>query len=105
MTVREYISDKFQSFGIQLSEADLLDMSLNANKDLEEEVSQESIGSVSVAMARFIPSLLLRATSISESGFSMSWNIDGIKSYYSMLCKQYGLKDELNDNKPKIRFL
>ncbi len=105
MTVKEYISSKFQSFGIQVSEADLLDMSLNANKDLEEEVSQENIGSVSVAMARFIPSLLLRATSISESGFSMSWDIGGIKSYYSMLCRQYGLKDELNDNKPKIRFL
>ena len=105
MTVKEYISGKFQSFGIQVLEADLLDMSLNANKEMEEEVRQECIGSVSVAMARFIPSLLLRATSISESGFSMSWNIDGIKDYYSLLCRQYGLKDELNDNKPKIRFL
>lgn len=105
MNVREYISSKFQSFGIQLSEADLLDMSLNARKGLDEEVSQVNIGAVSVAVARFIPSLLLRATSISESGFSMSWNIQGIKDYYSLLCRQYGLKDELNDNKPKIRIL
>ena len=105
MTVREYISGKFQSFGIQLSEADLLDMSLNAHKELGDEVNQECIGTVSVAMACFIPSLLLRATSISESGFSMSWNIQGIKDYYSLLCRQYGLKDELNDNKPKIRIL
>ena len=105
MTVKEYISDKFQSFGIQLSEADLLDMSLNAKKELSDEVSQDNIDAISVAMARFIPSLLLRATSISESGFSMSWNIQGIKDYYSLLCKQYGLKDELNDNNPKIRFL
>jgi hypothetical protein len=105
MNIKEYISGKFQSFGIQLSEADLLDMSLNAHKELEDDVSQECIGSVSVAMARFIPSLLLRATSISESGFSMSWNIQGIKDYYSLLCRQYGLKDELNDNKPKIRIL
>lgn len=105
MTIKEYISDKLQSFGIQVSEADLLDMSLNANKDLEEEVSQECIGSVSVAMARFIPSLLLRATSISESGFSMSWDTKGLKDYYSFLCKRYGLKDELNTNKPQIRFL
>ncbi|WP_455095832.1 DUF6706 family protein [Prevotella koreensis] len=105
MTVKEYISDKFQSFGIQLSEADLLDMSLNAKKELSDEVSQDNIDAISVAMARFIPSLLLRATSISESGFSMSWNIQGIKDYYSLLCKQYGLKDELNDNKPKIRYL
>ena len=105
MTVREYISGKFQSFGIQVSEADLLDMSLNAKKESSDEVNRDAIDAISVAMARFIPSLLLRATSISESGFSMSWNIQGIKDYYSLLCKQYGLKDELNDNKPKIRFL
>ena len=105
MNVREYISDKFQSFGIQLSEADLLDMSLNARENLDNEVSQYNIGAVSVAMALFIPSLLARPTSISESGFSMSWNPQGLKDYYSLLCKQYGLKDELNDNKPKISFL
>lgn len=105
MNIKEYISGKFQSFGIQLSEADLLDMSLNAHKELEGEVNQECIGSVSVAMARFIPSLLARPTSISESGFSMSWNPQGLKDYYSLLCKKYGLKDELNDSKPKITFL
>lgn len=105
MTVREYISGKFQSFGIQVSEADLLDMSLNARKGLDEEMSQVNIGAVSVAMTLFIPSLLARPTSISESGFSMSWNIQGIKDYYSLLCRQYGLKDELNDNKPKIHIL
>lgn len=103
MTVKEYISDKFQSFGIQVSEADLLDMSLNSNASPDDEVT--STGAVSVAIAKFIPSLLLRATSISESGFSMSWNTQGIKDYYSLLCRQYGLKDELNDNKPKIRML
>lgn len=105
MNVRQYISSKFQSFGIQLSEADLLDMSLNARENLDNEVSQYNIGAVSVAMALFIPSLLARPTSISESGFSMSWNIQGIKDYYSLLCRQYGLKDELNDNKPKIHIL
>ena len=105
MNVREYISDKFQSFGIQVSEADLLDMSLNAKIDIDDDVTADGLDAISVAIARFIPSLLLRATSISESGFSMSWNIQGIKDYYYLLCKQYGLKDELNDNKPKIRIL
>jgi len=105
MNVRQYISDKFQSFGIQVSEADLLDMSLNAKMDVDDDVTANGLDAISVAIARFIPSLLLRATSISESGFSMSWNIQGIKDYYYLLCKQYGLKDELNDNKPKIRLL
>lgn len=105
MNVRKYISDKFQSFGIQVSEADLLDMSLNARVNIDDDVMSDNVDSISVAIARFIPSLLLRPTSINESGFSMSWNTQGVKDYYSLLCKKYGLKDELNDNKPKIRIL
>lgn len=105
MTIKEYISGKFQSFGIQVSEADLLDMSFASKIGIDDDIEIDNIGIISVSIAQFIPSLLLRATSIGESGFSMSWNIQGIKDYYSMLCKQYGLKDELNDNKPKIRFL
>ena len=105
MSIKEYISSKFQSFGIQVSEADLLDMSLNARVNIEDDVDADVIDNISVAIARFIPSLLLRPTSINESGFSMSWNTQGVKDYYSLLCRKYGLKDELNDNKPKIRIL
>ncbi len=105
MTANDYIQQKFQTFGIQLSEADLLDMCLNAKISGEDEMNEDNRMRVSVAIAKFIPSLLLRATSISESGFSMSWNIQGIKDYYSFLCKQYGLKDELNTDKPKCTFL
>lgn len=105
MNVRQYISDKFQSFGIQVSEADLLDMSLNAKVAISDDVMSDNVDSISVAIAHFIPSLLLRPTSINESGFSMSWNTQGVKDFYSLLCKKYGLKDELNDNKPKIRIL
>lgn len=106
MTMQEYISQKFQSFGITISEADALDMCLNAKiTSIEEEVSANNIDRIQVGIAHFIPTLLLRATSISESGFSMSWNIEGIKAYYSYLCKRYGLTDELNTDKPKVKFL
>lgn len=104
MKARDYIQRKFQTFGINLSEADLLDMCLNSKIKGEDEMNEDNRMRVSVAIAKFIPSLLLRATSISESGFSMSWDIEGIKQYYSFLCKQYGLKDELS-NKPKCTFL
>lgn len=104
MTVRDYIRQKFQTFGIQLSEADLLDMCLSSKISGEGEMDGDNHVRVSVAIARFIPSLLLRATSIGESGFSMSWNIQGIKDYYSFLCKKHGLKDELS-NKNMCSFL
>lgn len=80
-------------------------MSLKAKVAIDDDVMSDNVDSISVAIARFIPSLLLRPTSINESGFSMSWNTQGVKDYYSLLCKKYGLKDELNDNKPKIRIL
>lgn len=104
MTVNDYISQKFQTFGINLSEADLLEISLSSGISGEDEMSPSNIGLVSVAMVKFIPSLLLRATSISENGFSMSWNTQGLKEYYSFLCKKYGLEDTLSD-KSKVRFL
>ena len=80
-------------------------MSIYAKVSIDDDVMSDNVYSISVAIARFIPSLLLRPTSINESGFSMSWNTQGVKDYYSLLCKKYGLKDELNDNKPKIRIL
>lgn len=101
MIVSDYIKQKFQTFGIQLSEADLLDITNGISG--EGEVNEDNKDRITVGIVKFIPSLLLRATSISESGFSMSWNIQGIKDYYSMMCKQYGLKDELS-NKPKVTF-
>lgn len=104
MTVNDYISQKFQTFGINLSEADLLEISLSSEVSGEDEMGPSNIGLVSVSMAKFIPSLLLRATSISENGFSMSWNTQGLKEYYSFLCKKYGLEDTLSD-KSKVRFL
>lgn len=104
MTVKDYISQKFQTFGTNLSEADLLEISLSSGISGEDEMGPSNIGLVSVAMAKFIPSLLLRATSISENGFSMSWDTQGLKEYYSFLCKKYGPEDTLSD-KPKVRFL
>ena len=67
MTVADYIQGKFQTFGINLSEADLLEMSLSSGVNGEDELTGENIGLVSVSMVGFIPSLLLRATSKSVS--------------------------------------
>lgn len=104
MTIKEYITGKFQTFGIQMSEADLLDITLTGTLNGDDDVTNNNLVKVNVGIARFIPSLLLRASSISESGFSMSWDINALKTYYSYLCNLYGITDELND-KPKVRFL
>ena len=65
MTVNDYILQKFQTFGVNLSEADLFDICLNAKISGGGEMNEDCQTRVSVAIAKFIPSLLLRATSIS----------------------------------------
>lgn len=105
MTVREYITQKYQSFGIQISDADILDMLLGTGISENDEITDETvINKVNFGFTKVIPQLLVRATSVSESGFSMSWNLDGMKAYYGILCRTYGIEDVLND-KPKISML
>lgn len=102
MKVKDYILQKFQSFGIQLSEADLFDITLNISG--EGEMNEDNHAQVNVAITKFIPSLLLYPN-ISESGFSLTIaQRDSIMAFYSWACKEYGLDDVLS-NKPKVTFL
>mgnify|MGYP001776489004 FL=1 len=93
MTVRDYIEQKFSSYGT-LTEADILEFSLNTNLSPDEEVSKEILPEVELGMIGLIPSLLLRPTSVTESGFSISWDKDGLRRYYLYLCKQNDVTPE-----------
>ena len=57
MTVNDYIQQKFQIFGIQVSEADILDMCLTSKISGEDEMNEHCCVRVSVAIAKFLPSL------------------------------------------------
>nr|CAJ1852410.1 hypothetical protein AUSP0033_00038 [uncultured phage] len=95
MTVGDYIKQKFQSFG-SLSKADLLDIVLNSGLEEDDEISTNNIDMISIAIAEYIPSLLLRPKAIDENGFSISWDFDSLKEYYAYLCRKYDLEDQLN---------
>lgn len=104
MTVEEYITQKFQTFGIELSSADILDISIGSGLSVEAEVSVDNHAPVTVAMVKYIPNLLLRASSFTENKLSMSWDMNGVKTFYSMKCEEYGIEDTLSD-KPTVTFL
>lgn len=96
MTIKDYITSKFQSFGIELSEADLVDISMAVS--LTDDFTQDNKNDVYLAIVKnVIPQLLLRPKSISESGFSISYDNDALKNYYSWLCNELGIEDNLND--------
>lgn len=93
MTIREYISQKLQSYGITVSEAQLFDMSLAGGFNLDDERSTDNESSVGVGFARFIEEVVFApyVSSMNESGFSISRNFSKLGSYYLWLCKKYGI--------------
>lgn len=93
MTVRDYIEQKFSSYGT-LTEADILDFSMTSGLSPDEEMSKDSLPEVELGMIGLIPSLLLRPTSVTESGFSISWDKDGLRQFYLYLCKQNDVTPE-----------
>lgn len=95
MIISDYIKKKFQPSGITLSEADLFDI---WPENIDAELTTVNKDSVEIAIAEFIPQLLLRPKSISEGGYSVSWDVQAIKDYYSFLCKKYTLDDLISSS-------
>ncbi len=100
MTTKEYIIQQFGSFGIQLSEAELVDL-CNGKTD---EPYLDNKKDMQIAIVKYIPTLLLRPN-VSENGFSISWDKKALRDFYSLRCKELGIKDKLTPQKPTVRFL
>lgn len=95
MTVKEYITSKFQQFGITLSDADLADIELSG-VNLDDELTEENkAAALTVMVKSIIPTFLLRAKSVSENGFTISWDNDALMTYYTWLCSDLGIEDTL----------
>jgi hypothetical protein len=95
MTVKEYITGKFQQFGIKLSDADLADVEIHVNPDEAYTQSNQKDAYLAIAL-HIVPFYLLRAKSIEENGFSISWDNDALLKWYSWLCNYLDIDDSLN---------
>ncbi len=108
MNIGEHIRQLFSGFKISLNDAALIEMASLGNISLGDEYTSDNHDKVIVAALRFAPMMLLTPTSysVSENGHSksMGFNSDGFMKWYSLMCKRYGIKDELSE-KPKITFL
>lgn len=88
MNVGEYIQSLFT--GINIPEAFLADTGL----DLEEEYSPAlPIGQQLVDLAGGIINMVA-IKSVSENGFSMTWDTDRLGKFYLWLCRKYGIKPD-----------
>lgn len=91
MTIRAYITDKLKAYGI--SEAQLIDVALTQGIDLESDVADCNPMRVGIALAQILEECILapRLSSVSEGGFSLSWNYDAAGKYYVWLCRKWDM--------------
>jgi hypothetical protein len=103
VTIRDYITSKLSPLRLQLSEADWSDISKKINPEAED--TDDNIKAAFTVLAtRVLPFYVNQAKSVSENGFSISFDGDGVQNFYAWLCRDLGIADTLN-KKPRITFL
>ena len=109
ITVAEHIRGRFSKLDIRLSDVDIDVICAKGNLNPDDEYKQSMETRVEYGIALFIPELYaaIQSYSVSENGHSKSVtrNTEGLLRWYSSLCRKYGLDDELNTDKPKVKFL
>ncbi|MBQ0073617.1 MAG: hypothetical protein KBT34_05445 [Prevotella sp.] len=92
MTVKEYIGTKLTS--LSLTDADFANYAIETGVNLDDEYGAENQEVVNKGMTGLIESVMFspRLKSISESGFSMSYDYADLGKYYMWLCRKYGIK-------------
>lgn len=88
MTTREYLTATLSKFNVSEKDIDLL----YVNQGIETE--DLDVNAVKLAIYNEFSSLLPLAN-ISEGGLSITWNMDALKIWYSLLAKQLGKEDVL----------
>lgn len=96
MTVGNWIKESCGYWGIPYS--DSLYFSLAEDMDENETMTADDKEKIEVNLFKHIPYMLSGVSQVSESGFSMSMNTEGIKGLYSYLFKKYGSKYGLTDD-------
>lgn len=90
MHVGEYLQDQLRAWGVTQSQ--LVDVALDGI-DPEEEYTADNRKAVQRAMLALLEQVILAPNqkSISESGFSVSWDFGNVGRYYLWLCRRLGI--------------
>ncbi len=105
MTVSDYIKGQFEDFGVRLSDASVVEITIKGKLTSSDEVTESNFDKVNRAIVKSIPKLLMMPQSISEGSMSITKaQREAIMDYYRLQCKELGMKDELT-KRPKVTFL
>lgn len=99
-TNREYVIKLLQPFDIDESFIDIMfadHPELNNEEKVEPKACKLMIYN---EMSSVLPAL---TKNVSEGGYSQTWNMEGVKMWYSALCNELGKKDVLAVKRPRVR--
>lgn len=104
MTVKEFITKRYQSFGGVAPEHEIEAVVLAGELDPDANLTRETLLIAERAFVQRIPEMLLQPTSVSELGVSISRaGQDALRIYYRAKCRELGLENLLDaSERPKV---
>ena len=98
MTNKEYLTKALSGFNVSEDDIDIILL-----KAYLEAGAEADVRGCDIATYHRMSVVLKGAMqNVSEGGYSVSWNIEAVKLYYSALCNELGLENVLFA-RPKIR--
>jgi len=97
MTNQEYLILQLSKFNITTDDIALI--LLESGIDGTAPVS--NLNGLKTAVYNYLPGMMAGLSGISEGGYSIRWNYDGLKAWYSFLASELGLPDKLTE-KPTV---
>lgn len=100
MTIGEYIKEKTSLWSVELSD-EVITLELS-RVELDSSVTISAETNLDQFFYNVIPDIILLPKSVSEGGFSISYDKDAITAYYKILASRLGLpnllaKDTITD--------
>lgn len=92
-TLKAVITAKLQRFGADISDAEMSAFLTDAGVDGDAEYTSNSQKTMKKALVRIIPEILAMPD-VSEGGFSLKLDRNGLKAYLSTLSNELGVADQ-----------
>lgn len=93
MTIGEYIKEKTSLWSVELSD-EVITLELS-RIELDSSVTISAETNLDKFFYNVIPDIILLPKSVSEGGFSISYDKDAITAYYKILASRLGLQNLL----------
>lgn len=94
MTVGEYVKLKLSQWSFdyyeELLSAEIYKAGIEESSEFNENTNTDKV------FYNILPDILFVPKSVSEGGYSVSYNSEGMTAYYELVCKRLGLPNMLN---------